>query len=154
MSSATETVYPNGSTPQTVTYTYDGDGNLLTVTDGARQHRHVLVYGPRPIAHRDRPSPGGTTTYAYDLAGRLVSLTDPDDNITTWTYNQANEVATQTSPTGGVTSYTYDLVGNVTSVTDPDGHAVSYIYNADNEETNEIWVNPSAAARSTDHIYV
>ena len=56
-----------------------------------------------------QPSGGGTTSYAYDLAGRLISLTDPDDNTTTYTYNAANEVVTEKSPTGGLTTYTYDL---------------------------------------------
>ena len=48
--------------------------------------------------------------------GRRADQPDrPDDNTTTYTYNAANEVATEKSPTGGLTTYTYDLVGNVTS---------------------------------------
>jgi RHS repeat-associated protein len=91
------------------------------------------------------PAGGGTTTYAYDLAGRTTSLTDPDDNITTWTYTQANEVATEVNPLGFSTTYSYDLDGNVTSVIDPNSHQITYAYNADNEETGETWVNPSGS---------
>jgi YD repeat-containing protein len=46
------------------------------------------------------PTGGGTTTYTYDLAGRMTSLTDPDNNITTWTYTHADEVATEVNPLG------------------------------------------------------
>ena len=90
-----------------------------------------------------QPSGGGTTSYTYDLAGRLTSVEDADDNFTSYTYNGANEVTVTESPTGGLTTTTYDLVGNVLSVTDPDDHTITYSYNADNEETGETWVNPS-----------
>ena len=53
------------------------------------------------------PTGGGTTTYAYDLAGRLTSLTDPDNDITTWTYTHSNEVATEVNPLGFATTYVY-----------------------------------------------
>ncbi len=89
-----------------------------------------------------QPSGGGTTSYTYDGAGDLTSVTDTDGNVTSYTYNAAHEVATETSPTGGVMTYTYDLLGNVTQSVDPDGHTIDYGYNADNEETTETWVNP------------
>jgi RHS repeat-associated protein len=66
-----------------------------------------------------------------------------DNNTTSYTYNQANEVVTQESPTGGLTSYAYDLVGNLLSMTDPDDHTITYSYDADNEVTGETWVNPA-----------
>ena len=47
-----------------------------------------------------QPSGGGTTTYAYDLAGRLISLTDPDDNITTYTYNACQRGRDREEPDG------------------------------------------------------
>ena len=47
-----------------------------------------------------QPSGGGTTTYTYDLAGRLISLTDPDDNITTYTYNAGQRGRHREEPDG------------------------------------------------------
>ena len=98
-----------------------------------------------------QPSGGGTTTYTYDAAGDLLSVTDPDDNVTSYTYTAAHQVATETSPTGGVYTYTYDLVGNLIQSVDPDGHTIQYAYNADNEETSETWVNPQGGSYDVFH---
>ena len=92
------------------------------------------------------PTGGGTTTYGYDIAGRMTSLTDPDSNITTWTYTHANEVATEVNPLGHPTTYSYDLNGKVTSVIDPNAHQITYSYDADNEETGETWVHPGGGS--------
>ncbi|MGO9599954.1 MAG: hypothetical protein ACLP7Q_18345 [Isosphaeraceae bacterium] len=64
------------------------------------------------------PSGGRTTAYTNDAVGDLLSVTDPDNNVTSYTYTEPNQVATKTSPTGGVTTYTYDPLGNLTQ---PDG---------------------------------
>ena len=58
---STETVYPNGSTAETTTYSYDYDGDLTAVTDG--------------LSH--------TTSYAYDAMGDLITETDPTGGGTT-----------------------------------------------------------------------
>jgi RHS repeat-associated protein len=143
---ATESVYPNGSTPETTTYTYDGDGDLTSVTNGlGYTTSYAYDANDRLISETD-PSGGGTTTYGYDAAGRLVTLTDPDSNTTTWTYDHANDVATEVNPMGYTTSYSYDLMGNETSVTDADGHTVTYSYDGDYHITGETWVNPSGGS--------
>jgi RHS repeat-associated protein len=139
---STETVYPNGSTAETTTYTYDYDGDLIAVTDGLSHTTSYAYDAMGDLISETDPTGGGTTTYGYDLAGRLTSLTDPDNNITSWTYTHADEVATEVNPLGFATTYVYDLVGNVTSVTDPNSHTITYSYDADNEETGETWVNP------------
>jgi RHS repeat-associated protein len=139
----TQAVNADGDTSN---FSYDGDGNLLTASDGLG---HTTSYGYDAmdrLISETQPSGGGTTTYGYDLAGRLTSLQDPKNNTTTWTYTQANEVATQQSPTGGLTMYSYDLMGNETSVVDPDGHTISYSYDADNRELTETWMNPSGGS--------
>ena len=48
--------------------------------------------------HRDRADRRRNNDIRVDLAGRMTTLTDPDNNITTWTYTQANEVATEVNP--------------------------------------------------------
>lgn len=100
-------------------YTYDSNGNLLTVKDAKNQ----------------------VTTFAYDSRNRLISSTDPlgkvetyeydgNDNLTKrhtpkgddilFAYNAVNELLSKTLPGNQVTSYTYSAVGNLLTVTDPD----------------------------------
>jgi len=78
---------------------------------------------------------GHTTTYdAYDAAGRLLQMTDPNGIKTSYTYDARGRMLTVTvTPPGGtprLTQYTYDAAGQVTSVTMPDGFALTYTYDA------------------------
>ena len=56
---------------------------------------------------------GKTMTYAYDDADRLISVTDPANNVT---------------------SYNYDTEDNLLSITDADNHTTSFAYDASGRE--------------------
>jgi RHS repeat-associated protein len=94
---------PGSSTPVTAitSYTYDGNGNLSSVTD--------------PL--------GNVTSYAYDALGDLVSETDPEltgqsaPGVWTYGYDADGEQLSATSPTGGETQSTYDYFGDVATST-------------------------------------
>src|SRR5208283_1148965 len=80
-----------------------------------------------------------TTSYTYDGAGNMLSLTDPDRNTTTWVY-QLNRPTQETTPLG--TSYSsYDQLGDLVSQTDADGRVTTYSYNSLGEQTAENWLN-------------
>ena len=70
---------------------------------------------------------GETTSYQYDVAGNLISMTDSEGS-TTYTYDTAGNKATETTPDGTV--YRYDANGNLTSRTDANGKITSYAYDA------------------------
>lgn len=108
---------------KTTTYTYDSNGDLASVTD--------------PL--------GNKTTYGYDSAGRRTSMVDPRGNVaganladftTSYTYDAAGHVLTETDPLGHTTTYTYDSAGNQTSVTDPKNHTTTTAYDAANRATS------------------
>jgi YD repeat-containing protein len=117
-------------TPQTWTYTYNAQGQRLTAK------------GPRNDIN-------DTTSYTYDMAGNLTSITNGAGHITTLSdydphghvgkITAANGLETTFSYTprgwlsssnvgGETTSYTYDGVGQLTGVTLPDNSTVSYTY--------------------------
>jgi RHS repeat-associated protein len=85
----------------TIYTTYDGNGNVLTKTDAL----------------------GHTTTYTYDSANNVTSVSQPAGGsttaTTTSTYNSFGEVLTVTDPLGHTTTNAYDTHGNLTSVTSP-----------------------------------
>jgi RHS repeat-associated protein len=78
---------PSGETYRT--YTYDPVGNRLTES-----------------------SDSGTTTYEYDAADRLTTVTDPAEAVTTYSFDDnGNQTA------AGDTTYTYDLADRLATAT-------------------------------------
>ena len=84
-----------------------------------------------PARSEPNPATGGwggpATTYAYDLAGNLVSVTDGQGNVTSTTYDARNECLTETDASG-TTSYTYDAMGNMLTLEDPDNNVTTWTY--------------------------
>jgi YD repeat-containing protein len=115
-----------------VSYTYDGSGNLSTVTDPE----------------------GGVTTYTYDGSHRMLTITDGRD-ITYLTNAYTNgRVTTQTLADEEATyelSYTVDGSGHVTQtdVTDPRGHVRRLAFNAGHYVTSDTDAYGTGLARTT-----
>ncbi|MET8147895.1 RHS repeat-associated core domain-containing protein [Actinoplanes sp. NPDC049668] len=98
---------PNGNT---VSYTYDGRGNMLTEKTAA-----------------------GITGYTYDLQDRLVATKTPDEHITRTKYNDAGEVDSTIDAREKKTSYTHDGVGRLLDTTDPNDRVTKRTYTADGQ---------------------
>ena len=89
--------------------------------------------------------------------GNLISLTDPDNNTTAYSYNQLNEKGGQSDPEielgrlayAPTTTYQYDLNGNVTQTHDPVGNTTYYTYDNLNRLTGETWNNSSGVTTNT-----
>ncbi|HEX3541162.1 MAG TPA: DUF6531 domain-containing protein, partial [Acidimicrobiales bacterium] len=126
----------NGSGEQRV---YDEAGNEVesvdprgVVTGGAPNPAYVTTqsYGPTGLL-LSKTQPGAvakTTTYTYDNAGTLVSVTDPTGQVTTHSWNEATRTLTTSNP-AGATSQSYDASGNVVSATDASGAVTISRYN-------------------------
>ena len=71
-------------------YGYDPDGNQTSTTMGDPiVTQTVYDADNRPI---ETITGGSTTTTTYDAAGNVIESTDADDNKTSFTYNQSNEL--------------------------------------------------------------
>ncbi len=134
-------------------YTYNADNQPLSETSGflTRQwqwehgrlsHVDQTWLGSRHIADHTydtagrlatlttRAAPGGpptTTTYGFDPASQLTSLTSPAGNWA-WAYDTVGRRTSQTAP-DGVTSYSYDDASQLNDATGPAGTTV-YDYDA------------------------
>ena len=76
----------------------------------------------------------GTTAWKYDTRGRLVqetkSIIGHTSFVTSWAYNAADRVTSMTYPSGKVVDMTYHPQGQVTSVDGDDTYLSSAVYDA------------------------
>ncbi|WP_211444599.1 RHS repeat-associated core domain-containing protein [Collimonas humicola] len=95
-----------GGTSPTVSFTYDGQDQLSTVTD------------PRNLV----------TSYAVDGLGNQNALTSPDTGSTSKTYDAAGNLKTRTDARGKTTTYSYDALNRLTQISYASGTATQFEY--------------------------
>ncbi len=76
-----------------------------------------------------------STGYGYNSNNNLTTVTDANNNITTYKYDDKGRVYQVISPDTGTTTYTYDPAGNLLTKTDAKGVTISYAYDALNRLT-------------------
>ncbi len=72
------------------------------------------------------------TVYGYDERENLTSITDPNNNTTTYTYDGINRNTSVVYADGKILSYVYDKNSNVASQTDPNGTVTTNSYDTTN----------------------
>ena len=76
---------------------------------------------------------GKSIRYGFDVLGRRVTMTDPDGNVTTYTYANTTtnkKLQSITHPFAGVTSYFYDSKGRLAEESYANGVYNSWDYDA------------------------
>jgi len=135
----TQSTAPTGAV---TSYTYDANDEL------------VSKLAPPDSTGTTQPQ----TTYGYDPAGNLASVTKPLGNVTgaapgsfttTYGYDAINELTSQTDANQNTTRYGYDDTGNKTSVTDPLTNLTKQAYNLNHWPT----VTTDAATNTTSKSY-
>jgi YD repeat-containing protein len=128
---------PNPSGPsQNTRYTYDGNGNQLTVTDAAGNTTTNIYDKANRVIEVDYPSVNGTVsqyTY-YDGLGRKIQQNDEAGVATAYTYDFRGLLTSVTLAFGTTqavtTVYGYDELGNEIQQTDAAGHTTMFQYDA------------------------
>lgn len=156
-----------GSIYLSVSYTYGAYGSLAyrqltseTWTETATGAQRTTTYGytfhpNKALATRtvNRVIPGGvsTTTYAYDTAGNLTSVTNPMGHVQIWSgYNAQGLPGQMTDANGIVTTFVYEANGNLKSASQalPTGtRTTTFAYNNDRQVTDVAF--PTGAAWRT-----
>ncbi len=132
-----------------ITYGYDANGKLTTITDTIG--RVVTVtYNAQNLIYRITDWTARFWEYGYDASNRLTSVKDPLNKITTYAYDTQHRLTKITDPRGNETRYTYALSGStpqfekitVKYVTNPGtGAGFSWLYEIC---TNGNWLCPEA----------
>jgi RHS repeat-associated protein len=120
-------------------------GEVVTTLDAYGQ-----TIGVAEWATRGDPASAQTTTYGYDLAGRLRTVADPVDSAAnparatiSYSYDLAGWRTAMTDRDAGTWAYGYDLAGNQTSVTDALGDTTQTVYDELNRPTARHAGNPA-----------
>ncbi|UYQ63982.1 DNRLRE domain-containing protein [Streptomyces peucetius] len=118
---------------------YDANDNVTssTATNGA-MYNAVYDAADQAVSTSDPKDTSAaaarTTTYTYDKAGNVRTVTepkgtlttaDPSDFVTTLTYDEIYQLTTVEDAVGDKISYAYDNVGNETLVVDPKKNATT-----------------------------
>ncbi|MGK4579091.1 polymorphic toxin-type HINT domain-containing protein [Kitasatospora sp. HPMI-4] len=121
-----------GTPLATTTTTYSGDRATVippsgatpttTITDAAGRTTELRQYKDRTLSSYD------TTTYGYDTAGHLTTLTDPAGTQWSWKYDQLGRQVTAIDPDSGTATKTYNDRGELASTTDGRGKTIATVY--------------------------
>lgn len=109
-----------------VSYTYDDNGNVLTVSDKNGVIKREYDALNRIIKLTD--TFGKSIQYTYDAVGNLASIIYPDNTAVNYSYDANNNLVSVTDWANRVTSYTYDVNNMVVGVTKPDGSVTTTVY--------------------------
>ncbi len=107
-----------------LSYTYDKNGNRLTLVDPTATNTYAYDVLNRLAT---LTSPVGAVSYAYDALSRRTAVTLPNGTQTTYTYDPASQVTAIRHTLLAISSevnkadYGYNNVGNRTSLTDRRG---------------------------------
>ena len=115
------------------TFTWDGSGRLLNVTDPVLKRIGVDYTGTGVASLRKLTDSAGvrTSTMAYDGSGHLTSIVQPngDTVFSAATYDANHRLTSVKSGLGGMTTYAYSATGAgwVRTITDTvPGEAIAY----------------------------
>jgi RHS repeat-associated protein/CSLREA domain-containing protein len=122
-------ITPDAQTNVRTEYTYDANGNRLSILDG-NGHPTNFTYDALGRLQTESDALNHTTTYGYDSLGNRVSLLDANGKTTSYTYNDLNRLTHigYPAPDAGV-DFAYDALGRRTSMTDGLG-TTSWVYDA------------------------
>lgn len=122
-------VAERGALGQLTAYAYDGNGNVLQVTDPLSRVT-TSAYDTLGRLTQTRDASQALVQYAYDPAGNLARIVDPRALATTYAADGLGNVVQQASPDGGVVTAGYDAAGNLLTRTNSRGIAATYTYDA------------------------
>jgi RHS repeat-associated protein len=120
----------DGTSIETVSYTYDAKGQRLSKTSGGASIRETAISAMYDQANRlvslTFPGTGETFTLTYDDNGNLVRKQGAATGATAYTWDSRNRLTQITSPTTTAT-FQYDALGRRISRT-VNGSTTRYVY--------------------------
>jgi len=156
----------NGEVKQTVGARSVASDSVLRYYDGAGRLEDEVVNLSQalPNGRGVTSSSYALTSYGFDYSGNIILRIDPNDNVTTMTYDPIGQLLTKntadlrseafqyepggkvsqyTNPLGGITKTYYTSTGQLRRQENPDGSILQWSYYTDGRLQNEILRNGS-----------
>ena len=133
-----------------LTYTYDNDGNRLSMIDNSSSTYYTYDARDRPTS--ETQVLGGssyTLNYAYDRASNIMSITYPGGYNLTYSYDPMERV----SQVGTFVNFTYTLDNQISTITYGDGVKATYTYNSRDMPTRVHSVNGTTTLLDLNYTY-
>ena len=116
----------------TASYEYDGEQNLIAMTDTTGVTGWIYDKDGRQTTQIDQK--GGRLVNSFDASGQLTAMKLPTGESIDYTYDLAGRVTSQSSP-WGVLGYGWDAASNLTKMSRSTGVTTSYRYDPVNRVT-------------------
>jgi RHS repeat-associated protein len=107
-------------------FSYDSIGNVSRYTN-RRNQTIDYTYNKDGLVSSKAFNDGTTIAFGYDTHGNLTSTNDAS-GTTTFSYDNANQIARVTYPNGRFLAYSYDSAGRRSRLQNQDGFASNYFY--------------------------
>lgn len=129
-----------GQTATPITYQYDTASNVRSVRDQLNRATEYQYDAQWRVSKEIDPD-GADVEYTYFKDGQVQTLTDANNNVTTWTYDGAVWAAseTNTSPLSDTRSYKYDEFNRLVQLTDRNERVTRYEYDNLHRAKSEKW---------------
>ncbi|MDD3906380.1 MAG: DUF1573 domain-containing protein [Candidatus Omnitrophica bacterium] len=128
-------------------YTYDSNGNLLSVTDETSRTVN-MTYDANGMPLAVTAPSGYQTSKTYDTLSRLSTVSDTGGDATSFYYDNVDRIKKITTTAGSV-NYTYDANGNLATVIDGNNNVTTYGY----DNNNNLVTVKDAASGVTQYTY-
>lgn len=121
---------PRTDVTDKITYAYDANFNLTTVTNALSQVTEITARDAagRPTTIKDQN--GVETDLTYDTNGRVLTVTVAPgtalEAVTTLSYDDVGDLTGMELPNGTNVTYAYDNARRLTGITDDLGNSVTY----------------------------